>query len=114
MNPEKLKSLVIHSLESLKANQIDVLIVSHLTNMTDMMIVVSGTSSRHVKALANSIVTDVKKEGMLPVGVEGEENGDWVLVDLGDIVVHIMLPETREFYAIEKLWSTNNNASSEG
>jgi ribosome-associated protein len=82
-----------------------VLDVAQLTDMTDLMIVVSGTSNRHVKALANSVVSDVKAQGLLPVGVEGEETGEWVLVDLGDILIHIMLPETREFYAIEKLWS---------
>ncbi len=104
MNVEQLKSLALDALDSLKGNDIDVLDVRELTDMTDFMVIVSGTSSRHVKALAGSVVQAVKEEGLLPVGVEGEDTGDWVLVDLGDILIHIMLPETREFYAIEKLW----------
>jgi ribosome-associated protein len=105
MKLDELKSLVLDALDALKGNDIEVLDVAQLTDMTDLMIVVSGTSNRHVKALANSVVSDVKAQGLLPVGVEGEETGEWVLVDLGDILIHIMLPETREFYAIEKLWS---------
>jgi ribosome-associated protein len=105
MKLDELKSLVLDALDALKGNDIEVLDVAQLTDMTDLMIVVSGTSNRHVKALANSVVSDVKAQGLLPVGVEGEETGEWVLVDLGDILIHIMFPETREFYAIEKLWS---------
>lgn len=105
MKLDELKALVLDALDALKGNDIEVLDVAQLTDMTDLMIVVSGTSNRHVKALANSVVSDVKAQGLLPVGVEGEETGEWVLVDLGDILIHIMLPETRDFYAIEKLWS---------
>ncbi|MCY4044582.1 MAG: ribosome silencing factor [Cellvibrionales bacterium] len=107
MKLDELKALVLDALDALKGNDIEVLNVAQLTDMADIMIVVSGTSSRHVKALANNVVTEVKAQGILPVGVEGEEEGAWVLVDLGDILIHIMLPETRDFYAIEKLWGVD-------
>ncbi|HEY9034999.1 MAG TPA: ribosome silencing factor [Pseudomonadales bacterium] len=105
MTETDLKQIVIKALEDLKANNIVELDVSGLTDMTDLMIVASGTSSRHVKALADNVVSEVKKQGVQPTGVEGEQTGDWVLVDLADILVHVMLPETREFYNLEKLWS---------
>ncbi|CAA0108753.1 Ribosomal silencing factor RsfS [BD1-7 clade bacterium] len=105
MNLEQLESLVIQALEDLKGKDIKVLDVAALTSMTDKMVVVSGTSNRHVKALANNIVMDAKKAGTQPVGVEGDDVGEWVLVDLGDLLIHVMLPEIRGFYDIERLWS---------
>ena len=69
-----------------------------------MMIVASGTSSRHVKSVANNVALEAKNAGVAPLGMEGETQGEWVLVDLGDIVVHIMQPQVREFYDLEKLW----------
>ena len=104
MNIDELKTLVIQALEDLKAQDIVELDVSTLTDVADWMIVASGTSSRHVKSLAENVVVEAKKQGIQPVGVEGENVGDWVLVDLADILVHVMLPETREFYNLEKLW----------
>ena len=89
----------------MKAKDILVQDVSALTDMTDIMIFVSGTSTRHVKSLANNVNIEVKKAGFLPVGIEGEDAGEWVLVDLGDVLVHIMLPEVRETYNLERLWS---------
>jgi ribosome-associated protein len=71
----------------------------------DTLIIVTGTSSRHVKSLVNNVVVECKKEGFNPIGVEGMDAGDWVLVDFGDVVVHAMLAQTREFYDLEKLWS---------
>ena len=105
MQLEEMQQLVINSLEEMKAIDITVLDVSEQTSVTDKMIIASGTSSRHVKALANSIVVDAKKAGSPAMGSEGETDGDWVLVDLGDIVVHVMMPETRELYDLEKLWT---------
>lgn len=100
----KLTKLVIGALEDLKALDLKVLDVSSMTSVTDTMIIVSGTSTRHVKAMADSVMEKTSAAGHRPLGVEGEQEGEWVLVDLGDIVVHIMLPQMRDFYNLEKLW----------
>ncbi|QTF91457.1 ribosome silencing factor [Halomonas sp. BM-2019] len=105
MHIDALKTLVIDALEDLKAKDIALLDVSKLTSVTDLMIIASGTSTRHVSALAGSVVEKAKEAGEQPLGVEGENGADWVLVDLGDLVVHIMLPETRQLYDLERLWA---------
>lgn len=105
MTKDELKKVVISALEDMKAVNISALNVSELTDMADLMIVASGTSGRHVRSLANNVVVKVKEQGVQPLGVEGEDTGEWVLVDLSDIIVHVMLPEAREFYNLEKLWS---------
>jgi len=105
MHIDALKSLVINALEDLKAQDIAVLDVSRLTSVTDLMVVASGTSSRHVAALAEHVVQTAKEQGVPPLGVEGENGTDWVLVDLGNLVVHLMLPETRQLYDLERLWA---------
>lgn len=105
MQTEQLKQLVIDSLEEMKGNEIVVLDVGANTSVTDFMIIASGTSSRHVASLANNVVVNVKEQGVRPLGVEGQSGSEWVLVDLGDIVVHIMQPVTRQFYDLERLWS---------
>jgi ribosome-associated protein len=92
------------ALEDLKAQDIRSLDVRHLTSMTDTMIIASGRSDRHVRALAEALVERCKSAGIVPIGVEGQDSGEWVLVDLADVVVHVMLPRAREFYNIEKLW----------
>lgn len=102
---EQMKQLAITALEDLKAQDIQVLDVRGMTSITDVMIVASGTSDRHVKALADNVVEAVKKQGAEPVGVEGEGTREWVLVDLGDVIVHVMHPQTRAFYNLEKLWT---------
>ncbi|MGJ8524645.1 Ribosomal silencing factor RsfS [Halomonadaceae bacterium LMG 33818] len=97
--------LVIDALEELKAQDIVQLDVAELTSVTDVMVVASGTSSRHVNAVANNVVEKLKGSGIQPLGVEGRDGSEWVLVDAGDVVVHIMIPETRKLYDLEKLWS---------
>jgi ribosome-associated protein len=104
MQPEALKAMVLTALEDIKANDIVVLEVKLYASFTDYMVFASGTSSRHVKSIAGSVVDTAKKQNSPPLGVEGLDVGDWVLADLGDVVVHVMLPATREFYELEKLW----------
>ena len=102
---KKLVDMILTSLEEIKAKDINVLDVSDLTDITDHLVVASATSSRHLKSLADNVVEQGKKAGFQPIGVEGMDSANWVLVDYGDAVVHIMLPETRQFYELEKLWS---------
>ena len=105
LKTDSLKTLVLDALDDLKAKDVALLDVSRLTSVTDLMVVASGTSTRHVAALANNVVERVKAECIQPLGVEGEAGADWVLVDLGDLVVHVMLPETRALYDLERLWA---------
>ena len=101
----KLCEQVVEALEDMKGNNIVTMDVVKLTDVTDYMVVVSGTSNRHVKALADSVVESAKSGGLLPLGVEGKDGLEWVLIDLGDVVVHVMHPDSREFYDLEGLWS---------
>jgi ribosome-associated protein len=101
----ELLALVMDALEDLKGVDIKVIDVSELTSITDRMVVVSGTSTRHVKALADNVALKAKQAGNPALGVEGAAAAEWILIDLGDVVVHVMLPAVREFYALEKLWS---------
>ncbi|NOG32215.1 ribosome silencing factor [Halomonas sp. TBZ9] len=105
MQIETLKTLAVDALEELKARDITHLDVAKLTDVTDLMIIASGTSTRHVSALAQNLVEKAKEQGLQPRGVEGGANADWVLVDLGDVVVHVMLPEARALYDLERLWA---------
>lgn len=102
--PKSLEKVVAGALEDLKADNVHVLDVRHLTTVTDTMVVASGRSDRHVRAIAGAVIEQAKKAGFRPLGVEGERSGEWVLVDLADLVVHVMLPRVREFYNLEKLW----------
>jgi len=102
---KNLIDIVMNALEEVKGKDITQLNVSDLTDVMDTIIVASGNSNRQVKALANNVVEDCKKAGFQPIGVEGMDTAEWVLVDFGDIVVHLMQPSTREFYDLEKLWS---------
>ena len=105
MHNDSLKTLVLDALEDLKAKDVTLLDVSRLTSVTDLMVVASGTSTRHVAALAGHVVERAKASGIQPLGVEGEAGADWVLVDLGDVVLHVMQPETRQLYDLERLWA---------
>jgi ribosome-associated protein len=107
-SPENIKNLVIHALEDLKAQEIIALDVKDLTSVTDFMIICHGTSSRHLKAISDNVVEMAKASDVKPLGVEGEQSGEWVLVDLGDAIVHIMLKPIREFYQLERLWAPEN------
>jgi ribosome-associated protein len=104
MNSEQLCDLVIDALEEVKAKDIVKLDVRELTTITDYMIVASGTSNRHVKALAEAVAEKSRAAGHRPAGIEGADGSEWVLLDLGDALVHVMLPRVREFYNLEKLW----------
>ena len=101
----ELKQFVIDKVEDLKARDIAVLEVSEQSNITDYMVVCSGTSKTHVKAIAENVVLEAKRANLHIHGVEGRDSSEWVLVDLGDVIVHVMQDQTREFYQLEKLWS---------
>lgn len=102
---EALNQLVITALEDLKGQNIVQIDVRELSDVMDTLIIASGTSSRHARSMASNLVEESKKQGHRPLGVEGIDAGDWVLVDYGDTVVHVMQQETRDFYELEKLWS---------
>jgi ribosome-associated protein len=99
-----LRDVVLGALAELKAVNVRSLDVRGITDITDTMVVASGTSDRHVKSIADRVVQRCKEAGFRPYGMEGERDGEWVLLDLQDIVLHVMLPRVREFYALEKLW----------
>ncbi len=101
------------ALEELKAKDAVEIDVRGKSSVTDFMVVASGTSTRHVKSIANEVVVFAKKLDIMPLGVEGEREAEWVLVDLGDVVVHVMLPRVREFYALERLWTVGDEPPSE-
>ena len=93
--------------KKLKATILNAWDVSELTSVTDYMVIASGTSNRHVKSVADSVMDVCKKQGVRPLGMEGQAQSEWVLVDLGDVVVHVMLPATRAFYDLERLWESS-------
>jgi ribosome-associated protein len=109
MDGESLKNLVVDALDDLKAVNTVTLEVSSLTDVMDYLVIASGTSNRHVKSLADHVCLQAKQQGMRPLGVEGESAGEWVLVDFGDVVVHVMLPATRDFYDLERLWAPHDS-----
>ncbi len=104
-NKQTIKPFVETCLDDMKAVDVTSIDVKDRTSVTDWMIICSGTSKRHVKSIAENLVKEAKHINMQPLGIEGLDVGEWVLVDLGDAVIHVMMPETRKFYSIEKLWS---------
>jgi ribosome-associated protein len=107
---KKLLAMVTEALDDKKGQQIEVIDVHKKCSFADQMVIVSGTSSRHVKSLAHEVSMTSKKNGLIPLGVEGMDAGEWVLVDLGDTIVHVMQAKIREFYELEKLWSVGPEA----
>jgi ribosome-associated protein len=99
------RNLIIEALEDAKARDLAVLDVRKICDFTDYMVVASGTSNRHVVSIADKVMEKMTGQRIKPSGVEGMENGDWVLLDYGEVVVHVMRPQTRDFYNLEKLWS---------
>lgn len=105
MTPDALHDLVVDALEDRKGRNIVTLDVADVADFTDFMVIASGTSNRHVRSLVDQVVESAKAQGNRPLGVEGRETYEWVLVDLGDVLVHVMQVETREFYDLERLWT---------
>jgi ribosome-associated protein len=104
MQGEKIVELVIGALDDMKAIDIKTIDVTDRSNVTDFMIIATGTSRRHVKSAAENVQAVLKDNGLQPKGTEGTDTSEWVLVDIGDVVVHVMMPDTRDFYDLEKLW----------
>ncbi len=113
MQVEALRDLVIKVLEDMKAKEITVIDVRGRSSITDIMVIASGTSSRHVKSLAESVAFQAKKAGETPLGLEGVDEGEWALVDINGVIVHIMLPKVRDFYQLERLWQMDASQTGE-
>ena len=105
-----LRQQVRLALEELKARDVREIDVRNKTGITDYMVIASGTSTRHVKSIADEVMKYAKRMGNPPIGIEGEREAEWVLVDLGDVIVHVMLPRVREIYALERLWTVGDDA----
>ena len=102
---KSLVTLVTDTLDDIKAQDVTVIDVTKLTDITARMVICTGNSARHVKSIANRLIKAAKDNQHRPIGIEGELEGEWILVDLDDVVVHIMQPKVREFYSLEKLWA---------
>jgi len=110
MNSEQIQQSVLSALEDAKAQSIISIDVRTVTDITDYMIIASGTSSRHVKSVADRVASSLRDAGTKPLGREGENEGEWVLVDFGDVILHVMQPAIREHYQLEKLWGHDAGA----
>lgn len=106
---DQLQELVVTALEDFKAVDIQIIDVSGRNPLTELFVIASGSSSRHVKSMADNLIVQAKAAGCQPLGVEGQRNAEWVLVDLNDVIVHLMLPQTRAFYNLEKLWEVSSD-----
>ena len=105
-----MRALVLAALDELKAREVKEIDVRGKTSITDLLVIASGTSTRHVKSIAAEVARVARHAGAPPIGIEGEREAEWVLVGLGDIVVHVMLPRIREFYGLERLWTLGPDA----
>jgi ribosome-associated protein len=110
MHATEMQKQIYETLKDAKGQDIRVLDVGKITDFTDFMIIVTGTSSRHVVSMAERVADRMRELGRRPLGTEGQDTGDWVLVDFGDVVVHVMRQQTRDFYNLEKLWSDAGDA----
>lgn len=106
---EHLRQRVVAALEDLKAKDVREIDVRGKTSIADILFIASGTSARHVKSIADEVIKFAKEAGVMPLGVEGQTEAEWVLVDLGDIIVHVMMPRIREFYGLERLWTVGDD-----
>ncbi len=113
MQGTELKDFIVGQLEEIKAKDIVIMDVSETSTFTDYMIICSGTSTRHVKSIAIQLVKELKEKNMQPLGVEGDDAGEWVLVDSGDVIAHVMQPTTRDYFQLEKLWGEDSAHRSE-
>lgn len=104
MQAEELREFVIDKIDDLKGRDVQILDVHDKTDVVDYMIICSGSSKTHVRSIAEHVATEAKHAGKPPIGVEGGEQSEWVLVDLGDVVIHVMQDSIRDFYQLEKLW----------
>ena len=108
MKLDELKALAVNAVEDLKAFDVNVVDITGRSSVTDVLVFASGRSDRQVKSIANNVILEAKKADVAPLGVEGLNTGDWVLVDLGDVVVHVMLPQVRDYYGIERMWDVDD------
>ncbi|NID15578.1 MULTISPECIES: ribosome silencing factor [Luteibacter] len=108
---EHLRQRVVAALEDLKAKDVREIDVRGKTSIADTLFIASGTSARHVKSIADEVIKFAKEAGVMPLGVEGQTEAEWVLVDLGDIIVHVMMPRIREFYGLERLWTVGDDGA---
>jgi ribosome-associated protein len=113
MDSKELLQLAEQTLEEMKAQDIRTIDVTKMTSITDYLVVASGTSNRHVRSIADNVAEKAKEAGVRPLGVEGSEGGEWVLVDLDEVIVHVMQPRIREFYKLEDLWSVSGPVEDE-
>ena len=113
MQVTELKDFIVEQLEEIKAKEITILDISEKSTIADFMIICSGTSTRHVKSIAIQLVKELKEKSLQPLGVEGDDVGEWVLVDSGDVITHVMQPTTRDYYQLEKLWGEDSAHRSE-
>ena len=109
---DQLRELVLTALDDFKAIDIQTIDVSEQNPLTDLFVIASGSSSRHLKSMAENLIIKAKAAGCPPLGVEGQRQSDWVLVDLNDVIVHLMLPQARAFYNLEKLWEASSDQRS--
>ncbi len=113
MQNQQILEFVLDKIDDLKARDIITIDVSNTSTITDYMVICSGNSKKHVQSIADHVALEAKNAGETPLGVEGKEAGEWVLVDMGPVVLHVMQEGTRDFYQLEKLWQSSNTSSAD-